>query len=68
MIVEAPWTDQQVIRLNRWQRNERVHGFTCPNEHEGDRLLIAGNEGWHCPKCAFTQNWAHDFMMQSPSG
>ena len=40
-IVEAPWTDKQVDNLNRWQTCDHVHEFTCPNNHEASRVLVA---------------------------
>lgn len=59
----APWTDAEVATLNRWQQLGTVHEFTCPCEHDGDRTLVAHNDGWHCPDCLYTQNWAHRFML-----
>lgn len=67
--MKAPWTDQQVERLNQWQRNGMVHSFTCPGEAScpyvdgGYRALTATTAGWICPCGAYTQDWAHDFMM-----
>jgi len=26
--------------------------------------LIATEEGWRCPVCTYTQDWAHDFMVK----
>jgi len=65
-MIEAPWTDEQVENLNRWQQCGYVHPFTCANHHEGSRDLIARNDGWHCPTCPYTQTWAHESMMQGP--
>ena len=31
----------------------------CPNEG----LLIATKQGWVCPCGKYTQDWAHDFML-----
>ena len=58
-MIEAPWTDEQVFNLNRWQQAGHVHEYTCPNDHEGSRVLVACNDGWHCPSCPYTQAWAH---------
>jgi hypothetical protein len=66
MMIEAPWTDTQVDNLNRWQRCDFVHEFTCPNHHDGSRVLIARNDGWHCPSCDYRQTWAHAGMVLSP--
>jgi hypothetical protein len=65
-IVEAPWTDQQVAALNRWQHAGHVHAFTCPSHHEESRILIARSDGWHCPGCGYTQTWAHAMMTLGP--
>lgn len=62
--IKAPFTPAQVEALNKWQKNGNVHPFTCGNDHEGDRNLVATTEGWKCPSCDYTQNWAHAFMAQ----
>lgn len=46
MSVKAPWTDEQVAALNAYQRLGYVHEFTCPDHHEGSRVLVAHREGW----------------------
>lgn len=67
-IIHAPWTVWQVADLNRYQRAEIMHPFTCPNperEHDDvDVVLLATPEGWFCPvrACCYTQDWAHAFM------
>lgn len=66
VIINAPWDDFTIDALNRFQRSDRVHPFTCPNNHEGDRDLIAVRAGWICTHCDYTQNWAHDFMTKHP--
>lgn len=55
----APFTPEQVEGLNRFQRQELTHPFTCPEGH----ILIARRESWVCPCCDYTQNWAHNFMV-----
>ena len=61
--IYAPWTDEQVMQLNRFQRSPFVHPFTCPSERH-DAVLMASRNNWECPypDCDYTQNWAHDFM------
>jgi hypothetical protein len=60
----APWTPEQVAKLNEWQACGWVHEFTCANEHgQGHETLIATPDGWVCPSCAYRQTWAHDFML-----
>jgi len=65
-VLRAPWTDQQVSKLNRFQRLGHVHEFTCPNNHDSDRVLVASNDGWHCPSCDYQQDWAHVTMLRGP--
>lgn len=70
-MIRAPWTDDQVAKLNRYQAGGWMHPFTCyrcrnrdiqrPLRHE--YILVATNDGWVCPTCDYTQNWAHDFML-----
>lgn len=70
----VPWSQEQVQILNRQQRDYRFHGYTCPNQGNSNHptagfaniafslshfLLIATIEGWRCPTCDYTQNWAH---------
>jgi hypothetical protein len=61
--ITAPFTAAQVDALNRFQHYGFVHPFTCPNEHEGDRALVATWHGWICPHCKYTQDWAHKLML-----
>ena len=63
-LVHAPFTDEQVEALNAFQKLGYFHPFTCGHDHDGDRILVAANDGWHCvyPGCEYTQNWAHVFM------
>ena len=62
--ITAPFTPEQVVGLNNWQRSPVYHSFTCKNNHE-HRDLIATRKGWVCPSCDYEQNWAHDFMVLS---
>lgn len=64
MIIFAPWTKEQVDGLNRYQKSGLFHPFTCANDHGGDRVLVATEKGWVCERCAYTQNWAHEFMVR----
>lgn len=61
--IEAPWTPEQVTRLNAFQRVGWFHPFTC-GMNTGHRVLVATPDGWVCPDCAYTQNWAHAFMVR----
>jgi hypothetical protein len=72
-IIKAPFTPEQVEGLNRWQRAESVHPFTCRTGRrkdalhlDGEGVLVATEQGWRCPFCGYTQDWAHDFMANKP--
>jgi hypothetical protein len=54
----APFAPDEVESLNAFQQDGHFHEFTCPS---GD-VLVANENGWTCPTCKYTQNWAHDFM------
>ena len=64
--IEAPFTPEQVMALNRFQTSGEMHPFTCGNrdEHPDDPgILVAVSYGWICPaRCDYEQSWAHDFM------
>jgi len=65
MRIEAPFSDEQVERLNAWQQRGDVHPFTCPGNNPDcwkGRDLVARPDGWVCPCGAYRQYWAHDFM------
>jgi len=62
-MTEKVFTPQQVKNLNLYQAAGVFHPFTCGNNHEGDNTLIAKEEGWVCPNCDYTQNWAHGLML-----
>jgi hypothetical protein len=77
--ITSPFTPPQVEALNRWQRTDWVHAFTCadrntPAHHayakahgQGDHgILTATRDGWVCPVCGYRQNWAHGFMLDPP--
>lgn len=79
MSVTAPWTDEQVAALNEFQRLRRFHPFTCGSGNRSDAAhlaardhlglrdngaLVATREGWICPACDYTQDWAHEFMFK----
>ncbi len=57
--VTAPFTEEQVKSLNAYQKSQYVHPYTCVC---GNHIpLIATKDGWVCKKCAYKQNWAHNF-------
>lgn len=59
--MKSPWTDEQVKNLNAFQACGFMHPFTCGND-QCRCDLTATNAGWVCPRCDYTQDWAHDFM------
>lgn len=65
--IEAPFTPDQVLALNRFQTSGVMHPFTCGvrDEHPDDPgILVAVAHGWLCPHapCDYEQTWAHGFM------
>lgn len=80
-MIRAPFTPAQVQILNERQCQIETavamfHPFTCQDrstsvhgEHGGDRgLLIATTQGWMCPYCGHTQDWAHKAMVIPTAG
>lgn len=75
--IQAPFSDAQVRGLNEYQTGtdfgHKMPPFTCANrgdgqhgEEGGDKgVLIATAQGWVCPCCEYTQDWAHSFMVSS---
>ncbi len=64
--INSPFTAEQVDALNRYQRLDHVHEFTCPDAHDGaDRTLFATRDGWRCPHCDYQQHWAHEAMLHA---
>lgn len=77
--IKAPFTDEQVEALNRYQADPRWHPFTCGRTRNDARhrayaeehnqrdygILVAHREGWECPACGYTQDWAHAFMVEN---
>lgn len=53
----APWNDETIARLNAHQHDDRFHPYTCG--YDSRHILVATREGWKCPECDYTQNWAH---------
>jgi DNA-binding NtrC family response regulator len=74
--IHAPFSPDQVESLNRYQRSGLGHPFTCGNNRgskahkkamkvRGDKdlgVLVATSNGWVCPACSYTQQYAYDFM------
>lgn len=57
---EAPFTEDEIASLNEYQDSGYMHPFTCVCG--GHTNLVATKDGWICNKCAYKQNWCHNFM------
>jgi hypothetical protein len=62
--IEAPWTKDQVDRLNAFQARQDVHPFTCPGGTPRcvKRELVATPDGWECHCGEYHQTWVHAWM------
>lgn len=71
--INAPFTDQEVENLNKYQQSGLFHPFTCGGSDwgieecerangTGEGLLTATSGGWVCPCGKYKQDWAWDFM------
>jgi hypothetical protein len=71
----APWTPDQVGNINAYQLSGVAHPFTCGRDdclygdavvgghnRAGRTVLLATMDGWECPACGWTQDWALTFM------
>lgn len=67
--VLAPFSETQVESLNGYQKSGVGHPFTCAYRGDGSHpynaVLIATEDGWICPHCPYTQNWAHTEMTDN---
>jgi hypothetical protein len=67
MMRDAPWTKDEVISLMDFQEAGHFHEFTCvrrdDGNHAGSGALVPTVRGWICQFCDYTQDWAHDFML-----
>ena len=67
----APFTDEQIELLNRYQKNVAVHPYTCGSGNrkdekhlDGEGVLVAVREGLKCLFCDYRQDWALDGSLQ----
>jgi len=70
--IKTPFTVEQVEKLKEWQSNGMNHPFTCcgydgciRKEQKNEGELIPYSEGWICPCGRYTQDWCHDFMLNT---
>ncbi len=72
--IKAPFSKEQVEKLNEYQGKGEFHPFTCCSDDAGgtdcerrngkEGKLIATEEGWVCPCGKYSQKWAHKFMSE----
>jgi hypothetical protein len=63
-LVQAPWDSTTLQNLNEYQRWSGMHPYTCDAAHDGDHVLVAETDGWHCPGCPRRQEWVLDYMAE----
>lgn len=64
--IRAPFTTEQVERLNEYQRAGTFHPYTCPGDMPtciDRRELVATEAGWVCQCGAYRQDWAHEMTV-----
>lgn len=73
-IIKAPWTQKQVRNANKNQQSRIFHPYTCGSGRrtdaahlDGEGVLIAFSDGWHCPYCDYKQDWALDHVFEDLS-
>ena len=71
--IQAPFTEDQVKRLNEYQRDGRSHPYTCGGNRSDEAhrryakehgaldygILVATVDGGVCPVCNYRQSWGH---------
>lgn len=70
-VVIAPFTPEEVEGLRSYQGAPWYHPFTCANRGDGKHrrgprdygVLEPSPEGWFCPDCDYTQDWANKYMV-----
>jgi ribosomal protein L37AE/L43A len=55
-IIKAPWTPEQITKLESFQKDHRVHPYTCTAGHSHGVLRPTTN-GWICDICGYQQDW-----------
>ncbi len=58
--ITAPWTEEQVETLQKYQENSCVHPYTC----ECGELLVPTTDEWECEVCSYTQNWFWEYSLE----
>jgi len=52
-LIHAPFDDEQVEVMARYQKEGRFHPYTCCNH----QTMVMTHDGLKCPKCGVVQNW-----------
>ena len=61
---KAPWTEEQIERLDKRQQDLTKHPYTCG---VCGKRLTAYRDGWHCDYCnQYIQTWAHGADVRKP--
>lgn len=58
---KTPWSPELVEALNKHQKRNDIHPYTCGN---GSHVLTATTDGWVCEECRkqgkeYRQDWCH---------
>ncbi len=54
-ILKAPWTSEQIDKLDERQADEMMHPYTCPRCSHN---LEPFKSGWFCEQqCGYHQDW-----------
>lgn len=64
VVPEDVFTDEECFNLNAHQHNSQRHPYTCGNDSQNHRPLIATPQGWRCADCDYKQNWAGEIMKK----
>ena len=60
--VTAPFDDNQVRRINAFQKNNKFHPFTCSTDGCKVRVLHAEKTRMICRGCGYVQYWVYSIM------
>lgn len=58
------WTEEQVDNLNRYQKVGFFHEYTCRDDHDGARAMVATKHGLVCPSCGYRQTRVGTFQLE----
>jgi len=63
-LVRAPWTDEQVLNITKYQAKSFPHPLTCCADGctSPTGILVPNNNHLYCMCGKWKQDWVHDFM------